>query len=582
MGSCALNMQLKEGRVGSISATLKGPSRAMGYAPFFWLGISQHQWKVARQHPDVFVRNFFAFRFASRCAKAWVCPLLFLGGVACLVWALWGFDVKKPALGMPSAWHLTLAWLGCALLFLGLLRFQSSCLREIRHAKHRLQKDLGGVWSHISINTWSNCHSNFHDLEMLKPAAQDYVLSGIAVLQCSVNCFFYTYNFIYLPPWNHPDHLMVTRYTVALIEVLYISASMVATIVWALRSLSNGLSLDNLAACIRRAGKFSCLGLLPLAAPARAVDQAMKVWKRNVGLGIPRFLVCLQVLFTCCVLAVTAALGLLALQMKLAQVAFVSEKPADTWSWEEILRFLGFANNIMSIHDLGETKMEFLAKILQDEVDSATQFLVAGGPGTRFRSWKTELIHEMFGKLTRLGFFAFCSRLSAEKLARQIIHVSKLEASNEVRLAVPSILPRGCAGTLCRLNPPIVEWKGKTIPKCVRIDGFADDLGAACGSYVLKINLYQSRGIPCYSNGLFTLAPFWGQSQLHTADGWYIWHGGKRIAWCLGLFMYSPGEACGWWVTWMHIGLHAKRHGCCHSSISMKLPIVTRDRCLVV
>lgn len=311
-----------------------------------------------------------------------------------------------------------------------------SLLEEQTHSRKR--QDL---WSHLFVKTGPKCCDE--DLEKLKPSFKEAILCGIEIVLACMNIFFYMYNIVVLPEWETEHHLLVSKHVVAWIEVVFVCAALLVMSFHFIKWLCSGSgSLIVFTTAMKAIGNFSCLKLLPLVEPGKVLDILTREWKYNASALELKKAAVLWVFLWSLGLAVLAALGLSALQVKLSQVDFVAQRSPDNWTWEELLRFLCFANNLMSMNDLDMTRMDFLAGIVQD--------------GTRFWAWKEIVIERMAHRLTPPQFFAFCATLSPEKLAAQIIGVQGLEPGSRVCLAVPSVLPEGSEGTICQLKPLMV------------------------------------------------------------------------------------------------------------------------------
>ena len=495
--------------------------------------------------------NFFrkrrAHRWVQMASKVATLPCL-----ACLAWSFQGLDLNKPMLGIHSEWHLRVGWIALPLLGLATAQgFQGLPYRDVRTAKDLSEKTSRDLWSHLYVKTGDECCDE--DLKNLMPSLKERILCVVAIAQACMNIFFYIYNFLALPKWGSTDHLQVSKHVIAWIEVVFASASFLSLLFFLMAVFFSGSSyyLLGFTSVMNVTGKFSCLKLLPVVEPGRVVDRLITVWKGNADLLQNKGSAILSVSLVSIGLVLPLALGLLALQVKVSQVASVGERPPDTWTWDELLRFLGFANNIMSINDLDVAKMNFLAGLVRDEVDRATAFGSPEAPGTRFCAWKRIIIETMHKSLTAPEFFAFCATLSAEKLAAQIIGVKELEIGSPVRLAVPSVLKEGSVGTICQLKPLMVEWVDHIMPRSVRLEGFTGELSEACGLYTLSDYLCNNH-FPVYRKDPYELVPVVGNRHaLCGADGWELRNTKGVVAWCLGIFMYSPaGEYPSWWATW--------------------------------
>jgi len=234
-----------------------------------------------------------------------------------------------------------------------------------------------------------------------------------------------------------------------------------------------------------------------------------------------------------------AAVGVLAVVVKLGHLDFLRQDEFDLWS---LVLLASLASHVAAAQDPEARAHRCLAEALQDAADcEVASWWGPGAHGSRVVTWKKGFCKKAIEENGAVhGLIRMCT-LDTGRVAKRLLGVRSIQVEDRVISNGFGAVPWGTQGQVVQLDPiPTVRWDGLYIPKEVQVEHKNEILGVN-GYYRLASLARPSKdfdlGMPIYKRdgGDEILAPLlrssMGNQLLPIAEGWAIYdkEGGRQV-----------------------------------------------------
>jgi hypothetical protein len=227
-----------------------------------------------------------------------------------------------------------------------------------------------------------------------------------------------------------------------------------------------------------------------------------------------------------------AAVGVLAVVVKLRHVDFLREDEFDFWS----LVLLGsLVSQLAAAQDPEAEAHRCLAEALQDSADGeVVNWWGPGAHGSRVVTWKKGFCKKAIEENGAVhGLIRMCT-LDTSRVAKLLLGVRSIQVEDRVIANGFGAVPWGTQGVVVQLDPiPTVRWDGLYIPKEVQVEHKDETQGNINGFYRLAPFSHSVKdfdlGMPLYKKvgGDEILAPLlrssMGNRLIPTTEGWAVY-----------------------------------------------------------
>lgn len=180
--------------------------------------------------------------------------------------------------------------------------------------------------------------------------------------------------------------------------------------------------------------------------------------------------------------------GILSMLVKIKQAQpLLAAHPPFTWWFQDYIKALSLANNIVSTRSLDDAKLDLLKSLFADDGDKEFSDNPSSSSSTRFYCWHVRVVVNL---LRRMGMFQgalVTAALDAEALGHLLIEVRSLQEGDRVTATEPCAVPLATSGTLKSSGLlQYVQWNGRDISEKVRVCNAPSGLRHLNGVYKLS------------------------------------------------------------------------------------------------